>query len=363
MNMPLRVNPSEPLEPSLDEIVELLSCVRVGSKMEVPPLEAGWARVATQVEHAKAVRRVDVGSESNAHVRSMKVLVGERRPWGHRLSGKHFLRRGIVTGAIGALIYAAFATGPDWLPASRVRSSPIVREYVTRTAQRLAMTLPDGSRAMLAPMSRVRYTLTSDGTRQLLVDGEAYFTVIPDQRRPFTVRAGSATVRVLGTAFGVRHYATDTDVQIAVTEGKILAGVQRTSRARILTAGHVAYVRDSTIDVRGSGSAADMVAWTNGKLVFTDTPVPAMLKMLGRWSGYEFKLADSSVAVGRVNATFSADDPARNMIALRDLLNVTMTFDRHVVTLHARRNTNGAAQPSGRRDASAPLTTHPEQGK
>ena len=59
------------------------------------------------------------------------------------------------------------------------------------------------------------------GTREVELEGEAYFAVVHDAARPFAVRAHGAVATDVGTAFDVRAYPEDAGARIAVTEGAV----------------------------------------------------------------------------------------------------------------------------------------------
>ncbi len=113
--------------------------------------------------------------------------------------------------AFGALRHRAFVASPG-------------RTYATTEGQRMSVTLVDGTRLTLAPASRVR--VASDygrpaGSREVDLEGEAYFAVIHDAAHPFAVRAHGAVARDVGTAFDVRAYPEDFGARIAVVEGAV----------------------------------------------------------------------------------------------------------------------------------------------
>src|SRR5206468_9531820 len=57
--------------------------------------------------------------------------------------------------------------------------------------------------------------------RDVYLDGEAFFEVAHDARRPFAVHTARAVARDLGTRFNVRAYRDAADVVVAVAEGAV----------------------------------------------------------------------------------------------------------------------------------------------
>jgi hypothetical protein len=61
-----------------------------------------------------------------------------------------------------------------------------------------------------------------------------------------------------------------------------------------------------------------------------------MLAALGRWYGYDFKIADSTLRNASATAEFQPGDSREMLQILKHMLHVTMTFDGKVVTLRSR---------------------------
>jgi len=237
------------------------------------------------------------------------------------------------------------------------------REYVTHAGQRATVTLPDGTSIQLAPNTRLRVPKAFGGaTRTVALDGEALFDVRHQPGEPFAVRTGGITTRVLGTTFDVRHYPGDARVQVAVLSGKVVSRGQRTFVA--LMAGTVGYITDSVATSAVVRDVDTYVGWATGRLVFRETPVPELLRVLGHWYGVEFRLADSTLLASHMTLTLDQKSQTEAVAALESVLNVTTSFDtsaagRPRITLHPRRQSS--APP--RRDRHESLSTLTEVGR
>jgi len=210
--------------------------------------------------------------------------------------------------------------------------------YTTLAAQQKTVVLRDGTRIMLAPQTTI--TVPTDvgaRTRTIALSGEAYFDVASATDHPFMVRAHNVTIRVLGTAFDVRGYRTDSVVQVAVRSGRVSASGRGTPVT--LSEGMVARLSDSTIVVSRNDPRV-YTSWTQGQLIFEHTPIPSMLKTLGQWYGYDFQLTDSVLASQSVSASFSVSDSVEMLASLKTMLGVDMTFHGNVITLVSRRTSH-----------------------
>jgi len=195
------------------------------------------------------------------------------------------------------------------------------------------------------------YSIDADGARRITLSGQAYFSVTDDACQPFTVRSGTVQTEVLGTAFDVQHYEGDPAVQIVVLDGKVAARNRNgRGKAVLLVAGTEGRLTDSTALIVTNRNVENTEAWREGRLLFDDTPVPAMLRTLEHWYGYQFRLSDSTLAQRQVTARFSIGDTVNTLAKLKALLNVTLRFDGSIITLSPIRR-HHESRTSFRRDS------------
>jgi ferric-dicitrate binding protein FerR (iron transport regulator) len=61
--------------------------------------------------------------------------------------------------------------------------------------------LPDGTKVSLNRGSKISYPSTFEGqTREITLQGEAFFDVAHDAQHPFIIHAQGADIKVLGTS-------------------------------------------------------------------------------------------------------------------------------------------------------------------
>lgn len=175
------------------------------------------------------------------------------------------------------------------------------REIATANAQRVEVTLPDGSLVRLNSASRIRFLPNfSDSLRQVFLDGEAFFQVAKAQR-PFVVATAQVEARVLGTAFNV--YARDEQARVIVREGRVaVAGVSSTV---VVNAGEMTQCRNGeNPTVPQAVDVAHSIGWLEGKIVFIQTPLAEVAAELERFYNVPVRLADASLASKTITATF-----------------------------------------------------------
>ncbi len=187
-----------------------------------------------------------------------------------------------------------------------------VQEYLeasTGIAQLDTLELPDGSSAIMAPNTSVRYAIDAErGPRVVVLEGEAYFDVRHDEERPFRVRTRSATVTDLGTSFVVREYAADTSALVAVRTGaaSVVATASAQDAPETMRPGDGARVGSRGKISRFTGDPESYGAWTGGRLAFDGAPLPEVLERLSRWYGVEFRMTDPTLERQYFTGSFDA---------------------------------------------------------
>ena len=176
------------------------------------------------------------------------------------------------------------------------------QSFATAVGQRRDVRLRDGTNITLGPLS----TLTVRG-REATLAGEAFFDVVHDAERPFTVRADGAVIRDVGTQFTV-HNDGSSEVRVVVKQGAVWLSNTRDSTT--LAAGDVGVVEAAgRLSTRRGGATDDDLAWTLGRLVFRDVPISELSADLQRWYGVQLRVTDSALARRHFTGTFASEPP------------------------------------------------------
>jgi transmembrane sensor len=159
------------------------------------------------------------------------------------------------------------------------------------------LVLSDGSKVWLNSASRIKFPVNFTGnTREVEINGEAYFEIAKDKTRPFKVHFNTSTVEVLGTHFNISAYDDDV-IKTTLLEGAVkvtypaignprTTGSSARENSAILKPGEQAVL---TADSRFSIAHADVeeaVAWKNGMFIFADEDIKSVMRKLARW--YDF---------------------------------------------------------------------------
>ena len=174
--------------------------------------------------------------------------------------------------------------------------------------------LADGTTVRLQPGATLTYADPAADVvldRAVRLDGDAYFDVAEDAAHPFTVTTTAAKVVVLGTRFGVRAGATDTEVTLV--EGAVaLTPVGAAGGVRLAPGQQSRITKGALPTTPQAVDVADALAWSD-VLVFRETPAAAAAARLAARYGTPVAVADS-LGDEPVTGTFAPDQPLAEVL-------------------------------------------------
>ena len=281
-----------------------------------------WNRVRQRTERSAPLPARTAYAADRSGVRRRKQLVAWTT-W--TAAGMTVL----VVGALSFLIGRLTEKPPE-------KAEITVRTIATEAGQRASIQLNDGTQVRLNVATRLtvpeRFSETS---REVQLEGEAYFVVAPDAARPFVINAGGSVVQVLGTSFDVRAYPEEPEVEVAVAEGKVALKATTLSSAStaFLTSGMVGSVlADSLINTRTVPNLNKYLAWTEGRLEFNGAPFDEVSRALERWYDLKIHLAAPYKKVDRLTASFRDESLSEILNSISIALNLQYEREGRIVT-------------------------------
>lgn len=199
--------------------------------------------------------------------------------------------------AAGAVAALAFG-GWSWVQARSTFTTGVGEQWVVQLA--------DGSSVRLDTDSRIRVRL-SEGRRLVVLErGQAMFNVAPDAARPFVVAAGEARVTAIGTEFDVQRQGAGVSVTLVngVVDVTRVSGAEKPLR---LVPGQEARVT-ATATVSRPVDVPTATSWTEGRIVFRDTPMSEAVAEVNRYLTAKIVLEAKGLASVPVNGVFKTGD-------------------------------------------------------
>lgn len=163
--------------------------------------------------------------------------------------------------------------------------------------------LSDGTHVWLNADSKLKYPVTFENDkREVELEGEGYFKVTKDEKKPFRVVVKKQIVEVLGTEFNVDAYPEEKNTYTTLVSGKVK--VDTDGQTVILDPGMQSVVNDEKMYIR-KVNVAEVVSWRNGMFVLEDHTLEEIMSKLARW--YDFTVFYQNTSLR--GATFKGKIP------------------------------------------------------
>ena len=181
--------------------------------------------------------------------------------------------------------------------------------YTTSADQTKEITLPDNSKIVLNENSTLAY-VEKGGKRNVELKGEAWFDVAHDKEHPFEILSGETQTIVLGTAFNVRAYPSEANVEVTVERGKVaFAEKANTKNKTLLPAGTEGVFKKKEKKVEQVKKVKNEInnasAWRTKTLVFDDLPMDAIIETLERYYKVNIETETPELLNCTFNGTYS----------------------------------------------------------
>lgn len=239
----------------------------------------------------------------------------------------------------GAVLIVALLAGAGWF-ASRL---PEVQLYFaderTIAGEMRDISLPDGSRIVLASESAADFDMTKGRGVVRLLRGELLAEVAKGQARVFLVETEDGMAEVLGTAFTVRKENHSTAVAVINSQVRACPAPPDPAKCITLSPGERARIADGAVTRLSNVDPGNVAAWAEGWLPAEETPLAHVLDELNRWRKDPIRFDRQDLADIRVSGIFPLRDTDSALANLARSQPITIDR-RDPVSPLVRRNPN-----------------------
>ena len=196
------------------------------------------------------------------------------------------------------------------------------------------LTLPDGSLIHLGRDTRIVYPERFDiDSRDVYLEGEAYFIIAKNPACRFVVHTPVATTTVYGTEFNVSA-RSDTLCSVVLVKGSV--GVTSWSgREQMLAIGEQAVISDAGDISVSEVDLAPYEAWNTGRVDFSGWPLRRVMDVIGRWYGMTVTYDSDDYSQIQITGSFNRYDtlgPTIEALSTITGLNIRQNGDKIDVT-------------------------------
>jgi transmembrane sensor len=199
--------------------------------------------------------------------------------------------------------------------------------------------LPDGSQIELGGLTAVKVEFNARRRLVKADEGEVFYKVAHDAKRPFVVEAGAVSVTAIGTAFSVRREAEA--VSVVIMEGVVDVKSSDGERAsevqgkagQTVRLEHGQFVSlSSTAPARGAYEQR-----RRGEMRFEDEPLQVVVASLNRYTSREIILTDPRLRDLRFTGTVFKDGADDWLLAAQRLFPVNIETTEHQARITPRK--------------------------
>ena len=209
-----------------------------------------------------------------------------------------------------------FLTGKDKL---------VMQKITVPSGQRINLELSDGTAVWLNSRTTIQYPAEFTGKKRVVkIDGEAYFEVAHNKKKPFIVETSKGSVEVLGTKFDVEAYSETGSFVTSLMEGSVK--VESEGTELVLKPEQMAYIHNGKLEVAPIEDY-NMYRWREGLICFKDAAFPSIMAKFEKCFGVVIKIENHNVENYYCTGKFRQSDGI--LYALRVLQrDVKFNFER-----------------------------------
>ena len=208
--------------------------------------------------------------------------------------------------------------------------------------KKFQIVLSDGTEVYLNSGSSLTYPVAfyDEGPRNVVLRGEAYFTVKSDSLRPFSVDAGLLGTRVLGTKFNISNYEDDEFTKVVLVEGSVSVSKEgNPDKQAIVLKQHqmASYPFSGANLVVSDVDVSSHIAWKDGILLFKNEDFYRITKKLERHYNIKININDVKVGKERYTGRFKTETIDEVLRAFQRIKEFEYSNDEDKIEINPKR--------------------------
>ncbi len=201
-----------------------------------------------------------------------------------------------------------------------VMNEPIMNEIYSPVGSRISLSLSDGTKVWLNHGSSLIYPQQFTGkNRTVKLQGEGYFEVVKNEKKPFVVETKTMNVIVTGTAFNVKSYEADKTFEATLKNGRIHLQSLNHKDIEMLPGQHCNINKISKKYRIREVDPEKYISWKDGKLIFEDDSFVNIVNRISRWYNVDIEILDPAIKELTYNGTF-IDEPLYQILEMLEVV-------------------------------------------
>jgi transmembrane sensor len=255
-------------------------------------------------------------------------------------------------------------------PGSTTPTHPTFVTAYAPPSQKSQITLSDGTVVWLNSGTKIKYADNYGiQTREVYLEGEAYFDVVKNPKKPFLVHASSITVRAIGTSFNVKCYASDKTIETTLVEGRVQVKNESESKSKAsivyLNPNEKAIYSKKVEEIQIARYAISKLAkkeptqkdektyatvyddkktiqsdisWKEQELIFENEAFEELAKRLERWYNINIRINDKTLLNNRYTGKFVNNESLEQVLRVIERTTpISYEIDKDNVIINSKR--------------------------
>lgn len=212
------------------------------------------------------------------------------------------------------------------------------RRIEVPAGEQMRVLMTDGTSIMLNSEATLEYpVLFARRNREVRLRGEAYFDIAKDQKRPFYVRTGDLTVKVLGTKFNLNTISSEyTTVYLQEGHVDIHEHISGKNRSYDLYPGQFLKVdkESGRAQLQKNADSMAIMGWMHKRYYFKNTPLRDLLAFLERNYGLQCRVSDERLYKYTYTINFYNESVDQILSAMERITPVHIVRVNDSITVH-----------------------------
>lgn len=202
--------------------------------------------------------------------------------------------------------------------------------------QRVELTLADGTNVWLNAGTTFTFPNNfSSENREVELNGEGYFTVSRNEKKPFIVKTSSYNVKVLGTEFNVMAYAKTPMFEVSLLKGSVEVYSDARHQKVLLEPNTQASMENDEL-IKSPLIHFGNLLWKEGVICFDDEPVDRLIEKLELYFDTRIVVKNEAFMKKRYTGKFQAKKGVEhilNVFQLKDRFNYEKDEENNVIII------------------------------
>lgn len=227
---------------------------------------------------------VRANTEEDKEERHVRKLMPAHAPWWKMVAAII-----VIPLVICVILLLIRRTNSDTSLADNINEGRIENRY-NPIGQKSVLLLSDGTKVWVNAATRISYMndFTHRTTRDVYLEGEAFFEVAHNPDQPFIVHTSGIDIKVLGTSFNVKCYPEEETIETTLVNGKVQiqqsdAKGNRIGDVELKPNQRAVFNKESKVINIEQVTEGNGGSWRQEKLVFDGESIDDVFRQMERW--------------------------------------------------------------------------------